>query len=49
MDNLVLLEEKTENFFYKEFTEACIELKDTIVNKNKKDTLEELINQLQND
>ncbi len=49
MDKLVLFEEKTENLFCKEFSDACLELKDTIANKNKKDTLEDLINQLQND
>ncbi len=49
MDNLVLFEEETENLFCKEFSEACLELKDTIANKNKKYTLKDLINQLQND
>ncbi len=49
MNNLALLEEKTENFFYKEFTEACIELKEVIKTKEQKSSLEDLINQLQND
>lgn len=49
MDNLVLLKEKTENFFYKEFTEACIELKEVIKTKEQKNSLEDLITELQND
>ncbi len=42
------VEEQKANIFYKEFDEACIELKDTIKNKRKKDTLEDLINELEN-
>ena len=49
MNNLALHKEKTENFFYKEFTEACIELKEVIKTKEQKSSLEDLINQLQND
>ncbi len=42
------VEEQKANIFYKEFDEACIELKETIKNKRKKDTLEDLINELEN-
>ena len=49
MDNLALFEEKIENFFYKEFTEACIELKEVIKTKEQKNSLEDLITELQND
>lgn len=42
------VEEQKANIFYKEFDEACIELKDTITNKKQKDTLEDLINELEN-
>lgn len=42
------VEEQKANIFYKEFDEACIELKDTLTNKKQKDTLEDLINELEN-
>lgn len=43
------VEEQKANMFYKEFDEACIELKEEL-SKNKttsKDTLEDLINELE--
>jgi CopG family transcriptional regulator / antitoxin EndoAI len=42
------IEEQKTNIFYKEFDEACVELKDTIKSKKQKDTLEDLINELEN-
>lgn len=42
------VEEQKANIFYKEFDEACVELKDTLTNKKQKDTLEDLINELEN-
>lgn len=47
MDNLVLFEEETENFFCEEFTEACIELKEVIKTKEQKSLLKDLITELQ--
>jgi CopG family transcriptional regulator / antitoxin EndoAI len=41
------IEEQKTNIFYKEFDEACVELKDTIKSKKQKDTLEDLINELE--
>lgn len=45
-----LLDEVDEfpNIFYKEFDEACIELKDAIKNKREENSLEDLINELEN-
>jgi metal-responsive CopG/Arc/MetJ family transcriptional regulator len=44
------VEEQKANIFYSEFDEACVELNETISNKSKKknDTLEDLINELEN-
>lgn len=42
------VQEQKANIFYSEFDEACAELKDTIENKKSKDTLEDLINELEN-
>jgi metal-responsive CopG/Arc/MetJ family transcriptional regulator len=45
------VEEQKANIFYKEFDEAILELKDTIKsskNKKQKNTLEDLINELEN-
>lgn len=44
------VEEQKANIFYSEFNESCIELNETIANKNskKKDNLEDLINELEN-
>ena len=36
------------NIFYKEFTEACIELKEVIKTKEQKSSLEDLITELEN-
>ncbi|XPV68001.1 MAG: CopG family ribbon-helix-helix protein [Halarcobacter sp.] len=44
------VEEQKANIFYSEFDEACGELNETISKKSKKknDTLEDLINELEN-
>lgn len=44
------VEEQKANMFYSEFDEACIELKETVSNdkSKEKDTLEDLINELEN-
>lgn len=42
------VEEQKANIFYKEFDEACVELKQTIKSKKQTDTLEDLINELEN-
>lgn len=42
------VEIQKENIFYDEFKDSVQELKDTIESKNKKDTLEDLINELEN-
>ncbi len=42
------VEIQKENIFYDEFKNSVQELKDTIESKNKKDTLEDLINELEN-
>jgi metal-responsive CopG/Arc/MetJ family transcriptional regulator len=42
------VETQKETIFYDEFKSSTKELKDTIENKNKKDTLEDLINELEN-
>lgn len=42
------VEEQRVNIFYKEFDEACVELKRIIKSKKQTDTLEDLINELEN-
>ncbi len=44
------VEQQKTNMFYSEFDEACLELKDVVSNKKnkEKDTLEDLINELEN-
>lgn len=42
------VEVQKENMFYCEFEDSVKELKQTISSKNKKDTLEDLINELEN-
>ena len=42
------VEEQRVNIFYKEFDEACVELKQIIKSKKQTDTLEDLINELEN-
>lgn len=42
------VEEQKANIFYKEFDDACVELKQTIKSKKQTDTLEDLINELEN-
>lgn len=42
------VEEQKVNIFYSEFDEACSELKESIKEDKDKDTLEDLINELEN-
>lgn len=42
------VQEQKANIFYSEFDEACSELKETIEDKKQKDTLEDLIDELEN-